>query len=64
MSFPRASIKLQFVDSNEGEFLTIDRRTALGLEILANARTGDQKSSLFGVIDHTKTGVGFGPPVS
>jgi DNA mismatch repair ATPase MutS len=54
LTFPRASVRLRFIDSNAGEFLTIDRRTAMGLEILANARSGDQKNCLFGTIDRTK----------
>ena len=54
MTFPRASVKLHFIDSNAADFLTIDRRTAMGLEILSNARSGDQKNCLFGKIDHTK----------
>ena len=54
MTFPRASVKLHFIDSNAADSLTIDRRTAMGLEILSNARSGDQKNCLFGKIDHTK----------
>ena len=54
LTFPPASVRLRFIDSNAGEFLTIDRRTAMGLEILSNARSGDQKNCLFGTIDRTK----------
>jgi DNA mismatch repair ATPase MutS len=53
-TFPRASVRLRFIDGNSGDFLAIDRRTAMSLEILANARSGDQQNSLFGKIDHTK----------
>lgn len=35
--------------------MIIDRRTAINLELISNARTGGQNESLFGVIDHTKT---------
>jgi DNA mismatch repair protein MSH4 len=58
MTFPSASVMLRFIDSNASDFLTIDRRTANGLEILSNARSGDQKNCLFGKIDRTKTVVG------
>jgi DNA mismatch repair ATPase MutS len=53
-----------------GGRLVIDRATARDLEIVCNARTGSQKESLFGIINHTKTDVGarflkaqlLGPP--
>ncbi len=38
--------------------MSIDRRTALHLELISNAQSGNQKESLFGVINHTKTVVG------
>jgi hypothetical protein len=38
--------------------MSIDRRTAMHLELIGNVRTGSQKESLFGTIDHTKTVVG------
>jgi len=57
LTFPQASVKLRFIDNNAGEFMTIDRRTALGLEILANARSGDQKNCLFGTINRTKVSI-------
>jgi len=53
-TFPRGSVNLKFIDSNAGEFMTIDRRTAISLEVLANARNGDQKNCLFGKVDRTK----------
>lgn len=52
-TFPQESVVLRFIDSNASDFLTIDRRTAMNLEILANARSGDQKNCLFGKINHT-----------
>lgn len=52
-TFPRGSVQLNFIDSNVGEFMTIDRRTILSLEIISNARSGDQHNSLFGKIDRT-----------
>lgn len=54
MTFPRRSVKLNFVDNSAGDFLIIDRRTSNCLEILNNARSGDQKNCLFGKIDRTK----------
>lgn len=38
--------------------MNVDRRTAINLELICNAKTGKQKESLFGVINHTKTAVG------
>lgn len=38
--------------------MSIDRRTATNLELISNTRSGNQKESLFGVINHTKTVVG------
>ena len=40
------------------DFLKIDRRTALNLELINNARTGKQSDSLFGTINRTKTAGG------
>jgi DNA mismatch repair ATPase MutS len=56
MTFPRRSVKLNFIDNSVGDFLIIDRRTSTCLEILNNARTGDQHNCLFGKIDRTKVG--------
>lgn len=53
MTFPRASVSLNFVDSNAGDFMTIDRRTVMGLELLANARSGDQTNCLFGKVSRS-----------
>lgn len=33
----------------------IDRRTCINLELIANMKTGNQKTSLFGCINFTKT---------
>lgn len=55
MTFPRGSVQLNFIDSTAGDFLVIDRKTSNSLEILSNARSGDQKNCLFGKIDRTKT---------
>jgi DNA mismatch repair ATPase MutS len=46
-----------FTSATSGK-LNIDRRTAANLELISNARSGNQKESLFGAIDHTKTVVG------
>jgi DNA mismatch repair ATPase MutS len=54
ISYPRASVRLMFINHNAGDFLTIDRRTATSLEIVNNLRSGNQKDCLFGVINRTK----------
>ena len=41
-----------------GNRMNIDRRTAKSLEMITNAKNGNQKESLFGVINFTKTIVG------
>lgn len=38
--------------------MNLDRRTAINLELICNAKTGKQKESLFGVINNTKTVIG------
>ena len=38
--------------------MNLDRRTAINLELICNAKTGKQKDSLFGVINNTKTVIG------
>jgi len=51
------SLRLEFCTSSSGR-TTIDHRTALNLELITNARDGNQRESLFGIINHTKTVVG------
>ena len=53
MTFPRGSVKLHFIDSNADDFLTIDRRTAMGLEILSNAHHSRTKPSAVSYIPST-----------
>ena len=38
--------------------LSIDRHTAASLELIANARDGNHKQSLFGILNNTRTAVG------
>jgi DNA mismatch repair protein MSH4 len=38
--------------------MTIDRSSATELELVVNARSGNQQCSLFGVMNRTKTAVG------
>ena len=38
--------------------MVIDRKTAISLELISNSKSGNQKDSLFGVINYTKTVVG------
>ena len=44
--------------NNTNSKLNIDRRSAINLEIISNSKTGNQKSSLYGAINFTKTKVG------
>ena len=52
------TVKVRFVDNHHGGGLIIDRATSAALEILRNSRSGNQRESLFGVINHTRTSVG------
>eukprot|EP01038_Epipyxis_sp_PR26KG_P013442 gene13442-18022_t len=55
--FSRSSLRLVF---NEGDSnrMSIDRRAAINLELITNAKSGTQNESLFGFINKTKTAVG------
>ena len=44
--------------NNTNSKLNIDRRSAINLEIISNSKNGNQKSSLYGAINFTKTKVG------
>ena len=57
-SFAPGSLKLKIYDNEAGDFLKIDRRTALNLELINNTRTGSQKNTLFGTINKTRTAGG------
>jgi DNA mismatch repair ATPase MutS len=48
-----SSLRVVLASGNEGR-MTIDRSTALELELIVNARAFDQRRSLFGVINRTK----------
>ena len=53
------SLRIEYVSSQcSAGRMTIDRKTALSLELVSNARDGNQKESLFGTIDFTTTVVG------
>jgi len=56
------NICLYRVEYNQGSSnfprMAIDRKTAISLELISNAKSGNQKDSLFGVINFTKTIVG------
>ena len=56
-SFGRHSLRIVYCSSQRGR-MVIDRRTAINLELISNARSGSQKDSLFGAINYTKTVVG------
>ena len=55
--FGRHSLRIVYCSSQRGR-MVIDRRTAINLELISNARSGSQKDSLFGAINYTKTVVG------
>lgn len=57
-TFAASSMRLVSGRDNTGGHLLIDRRTALNLELVNNARSGRQKDSVFGCIDYTRTAVG------
>ena len=56
--FPPGSVKLTLSDAQTGSFLKMDSRTVHSLELLNNSRTGNQKQSLFGSINKTRTSAG------
>ena len=56
-TFGRQSLRVDYCTSSVGR-MAIDRRTSINLELISNVRTGNQKDSLFGAINHTKTVVG------
>ncbi len=56
-TFADSSVHLTF-SSGQRDRMNIDRRTATSLEIVSSVRDGNQKESLFGVINKTKTKVG------
>ena len=56
-TFGRQSLRVDFCTSSVGR-MAIDRRTSINLELISHVRTGNQKDSLFGAINHTKTVVG------
>lgn len=56
-AFGRHSLRVEYCTSSVGR-MSIDRRTAINLELISNLRSGSQKESLFGAINHTKTVVG------
>jgi DNA mismatch repair protein MSH4 len=57
INFAARSIRLDYCNSTNNR-LNIDRRSALNLELISNAKTGSQRSSLFGAVNLTKTKVG------
>ena len=59
IAFTRNCLRLEFNGStNSKPILQIDRHTLSNLELISNARSGSQQTSLFGVLNHTKTTVG------
>ena len=56
MAFVKGTLRIRF-SSVEGIML-LDPATVANLELLRNVRTGDTKTSLFGVLNHCKTGAG------
>ena len=57
VTFADSSVHLSF-SSGQRDRMNIDRRTATSLEIVSSVRDGNQKETLFGVINRTKTKVG------
>lgn len=56
MAFVKGTLRIRF-SSVEGIML-LDPATVANLELLRNVRTGEAKTSLFGVLNHCKTGAG------
>eukprot|EP00904_Undaria_pinnatifida_P001084 jgi/Undpi1/10977/HiC_scaffold_30.g13278.m1 len=57
ITFADASLRIRTDSGGDGS-MSIDRSTAKELELITDARSGGQKKSLFGVINHTRTAVG------
>jgi len=56
MAFVKGTLRIRY-SSVEGIML-LDPATVANLELLRNVRTGEAKTSLFGVLNHCKTGAG------
>lgn len=56
--FAEKTVNLYMNAAKNQKSMVIDRSTLLNLELLSNARTGNQKHSLLGSIDSCKTSVG------
>ena len=56
-SFPNHGLRLVYT-SQSSTRLSIDRNTAMNLELISEIRSGNQKDSLYGAINMTKTVVG------
>ncbi len=56
-NFTPQSLKISLQIGNKTRML-IERKSAAELELIANARTGDHRRSLFGIIKGTKTAIG------
>ena len=56
-AFAAHSLRVEY-GSTCATTMNLDRRTAINLELICNAKTGKQKESLFGVINNTKTVIG------
>lgn len=56
-AFAQHSLRVEYGTSCSSR-MNLDRRTAVNLELICNAKTGKQKESLFGVINYTKTVIG------
>ena len=57
-SFPNHSMRVEFENNCSNRYMSIDRRTATNLELITNSKSGNQKESLFGAINFTKTVIG------
>lgn len=57
ISFPKNSVRLLYRSSSTNK-MSIDRNTASQLELVSNLSDGNQKESLFGALNRTKTRVG------
>lgn len=52
------SMRLIFMNSSTNSRMIIDRRSALNLELVTNSKTGNQKGTLFSILNHTSTSIG------
>jgi DNA mismatch repair protein MSH4 len=57
-TFAKCSVRLHYRSTSERHKMTIDRQTAKVLELVSNVCDGNQKESLFGVLNKCKTKVG------